>query len=110
MGHKPFNEMTKQERLVYDLKTGMNKVTIKRAKWKRRYYKEKQKVKDYKTFIKEFDECFNWLQTFANDLWDVDEPMRKSNIEIDDIEEYEINIHQVQYYIDCIKEARRKVK
>ena len=50
---KDFSKMSKQERLLYDLKTGLAKTIKKRAKWKNRYYNTKRKLKDCKTEMKQ---------------------------------------------------------
>lgn len=50
--HKPFESMSKSERLIYDLSTGLSKVMIKRKKWKSRYYKQRYQIKQYKQDFK----------------------------------------------------------
>ena len=50
--HKPFESMSKSERLIYDLSTGLSKVMTKRKKWKSRYYKQRYQIKQYKQDFK----------------------------------------------------------
>ena len=44
--------MSKSERLIYDLSTGLSKVMTKRKKWKSRYYKQRYQIKQYKQDFK----------------------------------------------------------
>lgn len=61
--HKPFESMSKSERLIYDLSTGLSKVMTKRKKWKSRYYKQRYQIKQYKQDFKAIqgyvDKAFN---------------------------------------------------